>query len=80
MQDDLNIGGTMKKDEPVGEYVTEFEKGEGKGPFNCGNCVHMSGSVCVHPVMIALSKQPKKNGKPVVDKDDCCRYVRRKGD
>lgn len=69
-----------KKDQPVGEPKTDFEKGDDKGPFQCGNCVHMKGPVCVHPVMVEYSKQPRdKDGYPKVDHDDCCQFVRRPG-
>lgn len=70
---------TIDDTKPVGEKFTEFEKGDGKGPFNCHNCIHMNHKegVCEHPIMISLSKQPRKDGKPEVDKDDCCKFVRR---
>lgn len=65
---------------PTGEPKTEFEKGDGKGEFQCGNCVHMKGQACVHPVMVEYSRQPRdKDGNPKVDSDDCCQFVRRPG-
>lgn len=65
---------------PTGEPETDFEKGGSKGPFECGNCVHMEAGVCHHPIMVAVSKQPRRKGLPVVGEHDCCRFVRRKGD
>ena len=67
---------------PVGEAYTEFTGGGGLGPFKCGNCVHADHKegVCNHPIMIWRSKQPRKNGKPVIDGDDCCKFVRRPGE
>lgn len=67
---------------PSGEAVTGFIKGEGRGQFNCGNCVHMDHKkgVCEHPVMVAASKEKKSDGFPIVDHDDCCGFQRRKGD
>ena len=64
---------------PVGESVTGFATGK-NGEFCCGNCVHMAGSYCTHPVMISDSKQPKTRAGVVVDHDDCCTFVRRPGD
>lgn len=65
-------------DKPVGEPVTEFAKGADKGPFSCGNCVHMRKAQCFHPVMLEHSKQPKgKQGGVKVGEYDCCRFVRR---
>jgi len=70
----------------VGEYETAFVKGDQKGEFNCGNCVHMYSSgphdgACHHPVMVSYSKQPRDDKRfPIVDEDDCCRYVRRPED
>ena len=66
----------------TGEPVTNFIKGHDRGPFNCGNCVHMNHQkgVCLHPVMEVASKQPKSGGYPIVDRDDCCQFQRRKGD
>lgn len=70
-----------EKTEPVGEPETEFTEGGDKGPFNCGNCVHMRAGICNHPTMIEHSKQPRnKRGFPKVDEDDCCKFVRRPGD
>lgn len=66
---------------PVGEGIAEFAKGSKRGPFNCGNCVHMSNGACEHPVMRADSDQPRNDqGYPKVDHGDCCKYVRRSGD
>lgn len=68
-------------DKPTGEPITEFEKYEARGPFKCGNCVHMKGHACEHPVMKKDSKQPRDRfGYPIVDSGDCCKFVRRKGD
>jgi hypothetical protein len=69
----------IENTKPVGEKYTEFEKGDGKGLFNCDNCIHMNHDegVCEHPVMISISKQPRKDGKPKVGKTDCCKFVRR---
>jgi len=65
----------------VGEYETSFVKGDGKGPFECGNCVHMHGEACHHPVMVSYSKQPRDDKRfPIVDEDDCCKFVRRPED
>lgn len=68
--------------DPTGEPFTDFERGGDKGRFECGNCVHMDfkEGVCLHPIMEAVSKQPRKNGKPKVDHDDCCKFVRRLGE
>lgn len=65
----------------TGEDVTGFEKYAGRGPFKCGNCVHMKGNYCEHPVMMKDSHQPKNDeGYVKVDSGDCCRYVKRPGD
>lgn len=68
------------KESMSGEPVTGFEKAGELGPFNCGNCIHMSDEVCIHPIMVKLSAQPKKDDGVEVDADDCCSYVRRKGE
>lgn len=68
----------MSKYSPVGEPETDFEEGGDKGPFNCGNCVHMEDGLCKHPIMAAISKQPRGKGNfPIVDEQDCCKFVRR---
>jgi hypothetical protein len=65
---------------PVGEPETEFTEGKDLGDFNCGNCVHMKDG-CVHPIMKAISKRPRKqNGNVEVDDDDCCKFVKRPGE
>jgi hypothetical protein len=70
----------MSKFSPSGENETGFIEGDGKGEFSCGNCVHMKDG-CVHPIMKAISKQPRmKNGNVEVDEDDCCKFQRRPGD
>ena len=65
-----------------GEDGTGFAKGDGKGEFNCGNCVHMQkddeANGCMHPIMMSLSKLKRnRENYPIVDHDDCCRYVKR---
>ena len=71
----------MSKTKPTGESGTGFEHADGRGPFECGNCIHMDGEVCVHPIMVDLSKEPRdRHNYPIVGKHDCCTYVRRKGD
>ena len=65
----------------VGETTTGFQKGLGRGPFKCGNCVFYKHDTCRQPVMIQISAQPRtSDGYPKVDDDDCCTYVRRPGD
>lgn len=65
---------------PTGEAGTEFEKAGSLGPFECGNCAHMRGGACFHPVMMAKSKQPKNgNGSVKIGERDCCQFVRRVG-
>lgn len=73
---------TLSNIAATGEPFTDFERGGNKGPFQCSNCTHMDAKegVCLHPIMEAVSKQPRKNGKPKVDEDDCCKFVRRKGE
>lgn len=74
-------GAPMPNDNPTGEEVTGFINGAGRGEFNCGNCVHMKGSACTHPVMVSKSHLLRdKDGNPKVDSDDCCKFQRRKGD
>lgn len=68
----------MPNNKPTGEPETEFEKADDKGPFSCGNCVHMEKGVCLHPIMIAASRQPRRAGKPIVGEHDCCKFVRRR--
>ena len=67
----------------VGEEGTGFVKGRKLGEFNCRNCVHMNkkDGVCEHPIMDAVSDQPRgKNNFPKVAPEDCCQYQRRPGD
>lgn len=65
-------------DAPTGEPDTEFEKADGKGPFECGNCIHMKSGYCYHPVMMKRSRQPKnEQGAAKVGSHDCCKFVRR---
>ena len=69
------------KNAVTGEAVTEFQKGEGRGYFTCGNCIHMQGNGCAHPVMMKESKQPKiKGGLIKVAPKDSCKFIRRPGD
>lgn len=79
-------GGAVVKSEidsssVVGEPGTGFEKRnrDGKsGPFECGNCEFFNGTSCGQKDMMANSKQPKNaEGRPEVDKLDCCDYVDR---
>jgi hypothetical protein len=68
----------MSKYSETGEEGTGFEHDDGKGVRECGNCVHMDGEVCKHPVMQAISKEPRdRDNFPIVSKHDCCRFVRR---
>ena len=68
----------MNNNAPTGEPETEFEKSADKGPFECGNCIHMSEGLCKHPIMMAVSRQPRgKGGFPKVGEHDCCKFVRR---
>jgi hypothetical protein len=71
----------MASEAPTGEASTGFIKGRKRGPYECGNCVHMEGEgICIHPVMIEKSNQPKKGKGVAVDERDCCRFQRRPGD
>lgn len=80
MADKHSLAWIDSTDSPSGEPVTGFEEGGDLGPFNCGNCMHMEDGACTHPVMVRMSKQPKKGDGVEVDEDDCCTYVRRKGE
>lgn len=75
-------GAVMANVSATGEAVTGFIEGQGRGEFNCGNCVHMDHAkgVCEHPVMKVAHKGEKSGGFPIVDRDDCCQFQRRKGD
>lgn len=70
----------MPNNAPTGEPETEYERSKDLGQFSCSNCEHFSAGVCEHPIMIAVSKQPRRKGKPVVDPEGCCKFVRRKGE
>jgi hypothetical protein len=63
-----------------GERFTGFEKADGKGPFNCGNCHYFDRGGCSQKDMVRYSKQPSlPNGLISVGRDDCCEYVDRTG-
>jgi hypothetical protein len=71
---------TINSSQVKGEPGTGFEKADGKGPFECGNCSFMRAGHCHQPTMMAVSKQPKdKAGHPAVGEHDCCEYVDRVG-
>ncbi|HEX5426581.1 MAG TPA: hypothetical protein VFW94_23740 [Candidatus Acidoferrales bacterium] len=77
----------MAKDEmlPTGEAGSGLIRGAGRGEFNCGNCIHFrrghaKNGICEHPVVDALSQEPRMGGYVKVDEDDCCSYQRRPGD
>lgn len=59
------------------EAKTGFVKGGGTPYRNCHLCKSMHGSVCIEPMMIKFSRQPKdRYGAPYVDKGDVCDYFR----
>lgn len=62
-----------------GEPGTGFEKGAGRGKFECGNCAYFkNGNACTQEVMKEKSQQRRhENGDVVVDADDCCEYIER---
>jgi len=65
-----------------GEPGTGFEKEDGKGEFECGNCsfYRSSNSSCGHKEMIEKSKQPMtSDGRRSVDPEGCCEFVDRVG-
>lgn len=62
---------------PEGEADTGFSKGGERGPFSCGNCIHMSGDICQHPEITRNWNLDGHQGQRPVDKQDFCRYVRR---
>lgn len=69
----------------TGEAGTGLIRGDDKGEYNCGNCVHFrrghsANGICEHPVVDALSEEPRLGGFVKVDEDDCCEYQRRPGD
>lgn len=64
-----------------GEKGTGYEKFDGRGPFECGNCNYYraSDSSCGQKDMMKFSKQPRlRNSRVVVEERGCCEYVERK--
>lgn len=64
-----------------GEPGTGFEKEDGKGEFECGNCrFFKNGDACHQEDMKEKSKQPRhQDGSVIVADEDCCEYVDRVG-
>jgi hypothetical protein len=69
-----------------GEPNTGFEREEGKGPFDCGNCQYfhpllggMGG--CSQTEMMIYSREPRlpESHRVLVHERDCCEYVERVG-
>ncbi len=74
-------GNGERDGEIKGEPITGFEKRGNRGPFECGNCTYFeNGDACTQETMKEKSKQPRHpNGDVVVDADDCCEFIERKG-
>lgn len=51
---------------------------EENGPYHCGDCIHVRGSICIHPEVVsdpALKSQRKGQGVEVDRERGCCKYV-----
>ena len=49
------------------------------GPYSCGSCIHQSGGLCNHSVVVndpALAMRRRGDAMPVDAERGCCRYVR----
>lgn len=62
-----------------GEKETGFEKRGDKGPFECGNCHYFSNGLCRQEDMVQKSREPRREGRVEVDKEDCCEFIERVG-
>lgn len=61
----------------MAEVETGFRKNGGSERRNCHRCRSMDRLVCVEPVMVEFSSQPRdSNGMPYVDRDDICDFFR----
>lgn len=66
----------------LGERSTGYEGGDGRGPFECGNCRYFQArdSSCGQKVMMLASQQPRtRDGRVRVDAHGCCEFVARNG-
>lgn len=75
----------IRESEIQGERNTGFEKENGRGEFECGNCHYyreLSNSTgsCGQKDMMEFSQEPKmSDGRILVHEEDCCEYVDRIG-